>query len=53
LLASSLNRTTLTPRQKAAQWKLISAMFALRDFHLVVDRGVLGSLAFAEPPTRH
>jgi hypothetical protein len=43
----------LTPRQKAAQLKLISEMFALRDFHLVVERGVLVSLAFAEPPIRH
>lgn len=42
-----------TPRQKAAQLKLISEMFALRDFHLVVDRGALVSLAFADPPTRH
>ena len=43
----------LTPRQKAAQLKLISEMFALRGFHLVVDRGALVSLAFADPPTRH
>jgi hypothetical protein len=43
----------LTPRQKTAQLKLISEMFALRDFHLVVDRGALVSLAFAERPTRH
>jgi hypothetical protein len=42
-----------TPRQKAAQLKLISKMFALRDFHLVVDRGALMSLAFADRPTRH
>jgi hypothetical protein len=42
-----------TPRQKTAQLKLISAMFALRDFHLVVDRGALVSLAFADPPTMH
>jgi hypothetical protein len=43
----------LTPRQKAAQLKLISEMFALRGFHLVVDQGALVSLAFADPPTRH
>jgi len=42
-----------TPRQKTAQLKLISETFALRDFHLVVDRGALVSLAFADPPTRH
>jgi hypothetical protein len=43
----------LTPRQKTAQLKLISEMFALRDFYLVVDRGALVSLAFADPPTKH
>jgi hypothetical protein len=42
-----------TPRQKATQLKLISEMFALRAFHLVVDRGALVSLAFADPPTTH
>ena len=42
-----------TPRQKTAQLKLISERFALRDFHLVVDRGAVVSLAFAEPPTIH
>ena len=42
-----------TPRQKTAQLKLISEMFARRDFHLVVDRGALVSLAFADRPTRH
>jgi hypothetical protein len=42
-----------TPRQKTAQLKLISEMFARRDFHLVVDRGAVVSLAFADPPTRH
>jgi len=42
-----------TPRQKATQLKLISEMFALRAFHLVVDRGALVSLAFAGPPTTH
>jgi len=42
-----------TPRQKTAQLKLISEMFALRDFYLVVDRGALVSLAFAGEPTRH
>jgi len=42
-----------TPRQKTAQLKLISEMFAIRDFHLVVDRGFLVSLAFVDPPTRH
>jgi len=41
------------PRQKATQLKLISELFALRAFHLVVDRGALVSLAFADPPTRH
>jgi hypothetical protein len=43
----------LNARQKTAQLKLISEMFALRDFQLVVDRGELVSLAFADPPTRH
>ena len=42
-----------TPRQKTAQLKLMSETFALRDFHLVVDRGALVSLAFADPPTKH
>ena len=42
-----------TPRQKTAQLKLISEMFALRAFHLVVDRGAVVSLAFAERPTTH
>jgi hypothetical protein len=42
-----------TPGQKTAQLKLISEMFALRSFHLVVDRGAVVSLAFADPPTRH
>ena len=42
-----------TPRQKATQLKLISEMCALRAFHLVVDRGALVSLAFADAPTRH
>ena len=41
------------PRQKTAQLKLISAMFARREFHLVVDRGAVVSLAFADPPTLH
>ena len=43
----------LTPRQKTAQLKLIAKMFALLDFHLVVDCGALVSLAFADPPTTH
>ena len=43
----------LTPRHKAAQLKLISEMFALRGFQLVVERGALVSLAFADPPTLH
>jgi hypothetical protein len=42
-----------TPWQKTAQLKLISERFALRDFHLVVDRGALVSLAFADSPTKH
>jgi hypothetical protein len=42
-----------TPQQKTAQLKLVSEMFALRDFHLVVDRGALVSLVFADRPTRH
>jgi len=42
-----------TPRQKTTQLKLISETFALRNFNLVVDRGALVSLAFADPPTRH
>ena len=41
------------PRQKATQLKLISEMFALRAFHLVVDRGAFVSLTFADPPTTH
>src|SRR4030095_6462896 len=36
-----------TPRQKTAQLKLISEIFALRDFHLVVSRGAVVRLAFA------
>lgn len=43
----------VAPRQKIAQLKLISEMFALRGFHLVVKQGALMSLAFADPPTRH
>jgi hypothetical protein len=31
--------------------QLISEMFALRDFHLVIDRGALVSLIFADRPT--
>ena len=42
-----------TPRQKTAQLTLISDMFALRNFHLLVDRGVLVTIDFADPPTRH
>ena len=42
-----------TPRQKAGQLKLVSEMFALRGFQLVVDHGALVSLAFADRPTRH
>ena len=42
-----------TPWQKTTQLKLISETFALRNFHLVVDRGALVSLAFADPPTLH
>ena len=43
----------LTPRQKAAQLKLISEMFALRELRLVVDPGALVTFAFADRPTRH
>ena len=43
----------VTPRQKTAQLKLISEMFALRDFQLVVERGALVSFAFAALPTLH
>lgn len=43
----------VSPRQKTTQLKLISERFALRDFHLVVDRGLLVSLAFTARPTRH
>ena len=43
----------MTSRQKTAQLKLISEMFALREFHLVVDRGAVVSLAFADRPTLH
>jgi hypothetical protein len=42
-----------TPRQKTAQLKLISEIFARRGFHLVVNHGAVVSLAFADPPTRH
>jgi hypothetical protein len=42
-----------TPRQKTVQLKLISKIFALRNFYLVVDRGALVSLAFADPQTQH
>jgi hypothetical protein len=42
-----------TPRQKTTQLKFVSEIFALRDFHLVVDRGALVSLVFTKPPTRH
>jgi hypothetical protein len=42
-----------TPRKKAAQLKLISEIFALRGFFLVVERGALVSLAFADSPTLH
>jgi hypothetical protein len=42
-----------TPRQKTAQLQLISEMFALREFHLVVEHGALVSLAFAHPTTKH
>lgn len=42
-----------SPWQKTAQLKLISEMFALRPFHMVVDRGFLVSLAFADPSTKH
>jgi hypothetical protein len=42
-----------TPRQKIVQLRLISEIFARRDFHLVVDRGALVSLAFVDPPTTH
>jgi hypothetical protein len=59
LLTSQLARLIIesdnpfTPRQKTVQLKLVSEIFAVRDFCLVVDRGALVSLAFAEPPTRH
>lgn len=42
-----------TPWQKTTQLKLISETFARRNFRLVVDRGALVSLAFADGPTRH
>ena len=42
-----------TPWQKTTQLKLVSETFALRNFHLVVDRGALVSFAFADPPTLH
>jgi hypothetical protein len=42
-----------TPWQKTAQLKLISEMFALREFHIVVARGALVSLAFSDLPTKH
>ena len=42
-----------TPRQKAAQLTLISAMFALRNFHLSSSRGALVTIDFADPPTVH
>ena len=42
-----------TPRQKAAQLALISDMFALRNFHLLIKRGVPVTIDFADTPTRH
>jgi hypothetical protein len=42
-----------TPRQKTTQLKLVSEMFALRDFQLVVEQGALVSFAFTKPPTLH
>ncbi len=42
-----------TPREKAAQLTLISDMFAMRNFHLLVERGVLVTIDFLDSPTRH
>ena len=42
-----------TPRQKAAQLPLISDMFALRDFHLLIDRGAVVKIDFVKRPTTH
>jgi hypothetical protein len=42
-----------TPRQKAAQLTLISDMFAFRNFQLEIERGVLVTIDFADPPTKH
>jgi len=41
------------PRQKATQLKFISERFALQEFRLVVEQGILISLAFAARPTQH
>ncbi len=41
------------PRHKAVQLTLISDMFAQRNFHLRIERGVLVTIDFAAPPTRH
>ncbi len=41
------------PRQKAAQLTLISDMFAMRNFHVLIERGVLVAIDFSAPPTRH
>ena len=40
-----------TPRQKTAQLKMIAALFAFRNFQLVVDGGTLVSLVCVDPPT--
>lgn len=42
-----------TPRHKAAQLTLISAMFARRSFHLLIERGIVVAIDFAAPSTRH
>ena len=42
-----------TPRQKSVQLTLISDKFALRNFHLLINDGVLVTIGFAAPPTLH
>jgi hypothetical protein len=42
-----------TPRQKAAQLPLISDMFALRNFQLLIDRGAVVKVDFVRRPATH
>jgi hypothetical protein len=42
-----------TSRQKALQLPLISDVFALRNFHLLIDRGTVVQVDFVDLPTTH